>query len=176
MLQRCIKPLVAFGAAIFAFSALPAPAQAPVKSVPAIDVAGLKKTVAARKGKVVVVNFWATWCGPCREEMPGLVKLAQANKSKGMELVTVAFDEQSDLKTKVLPFVQKTKMPAPTYIQKPGADIDAFLEYLEPKLAADAAASLPRTYIFDRKGKLVKVITNGQSYAQFEKAVAPYLK
>jgi thiol-disulfide isomerase/thioredoxin len=137
-----------------------------------IDPAGLKKEVAKRKGKVVVVNFWASWCGPCKAEFPDLVKLYTKNKARGLELVTVAFDDKPDVAPKVVPFLSANKLSTGTFVNKNGTDFDpAYLTWLEPKLGADASVAIPRTYVFDRKGKLAKVLIGGQTPDAFEKAV-----
>ncbi|MBC8104818.1 MAG: TlpA family protein disulfide reductase [Cytophagales bacterium] len=152
-------------------------ATAAAPTVPLIDAAGLRKQVAARKNKVVVVNFWATWCGPCVEEFPGLVALQKKYKAKGMDLVTVSFDDPKDIPGKVKPFLTRSGLSTGTFVNRGGAEVDeGYLKFLEPKLPADAAVALPRTYIFSRSGKLVKTLIAGQTPAQFEKAVAPYLK
>jgi thiol-disulfide isomerase/thioredoxin len=167
----------ASGAAVAALAVFATAAPAGTVAVPAIDAAGLKKQVAARKGKVVVVNFWATWCVPCVEEFPDLVKLYNTNKSKGLDLVTLSFDEKGDVAKKVAPFLTKNKLTTGTFINKNGSDPgEEYIKYLEPKLPADEAFAIPRTYIFDRNGKLVKTLVGGQSYEAFNKAVAPLLK
>lgn len=152
-------------------------ATAAAPTVQPIDAAGLRKQVMARKNKVVVVNFWATWCGPCVEEFPGLVSLQKKYRAKGLDLVTISFDDPKDVAGKVKPFLAKSGLSTGTFVNKSGAQIDeAYLKYLEPNLAPDAAVAIPRTYIFARNGKLVKTIVAGQTAAEFEKAVAPYLK
>ena len=152
---------------LLALAAAPSPALAP--SVTAVDAAGLKRAVAARRGKVVVLNFWATWCIPCVEEFPDLVRVVNKHRGKGLDLVTVSFDEPEDLKTKVVPFLQKQKVASGAYIQKGGPQ--QFVERFDPKWEG----AVPRTYIYDRSGKVVKVLEGGQSAAAFEKALAPYL-
>jgi thiol-disulfide isomerase/thioredoxin len=146
------------------------PAGAP--TVPMIDASGLKKQIAARKGKVVVVNFWATWCGPCVEEFPYLVKLQKAYKAKGFELVTISCDEKRDA-AKVSTFIGKSGQTGGAYHATKGAEIGDFLKFLEPKLDPDASIGIPRTYVYDRSGKQVKMFEGGQSYEAFNKAVAP---
>ena len=169
------RGLIGAAATLTITAATVATAAAP--TVTAIDAAGLRQQVAARKNKVVVVNFWATWCGPCVEEFPGLVSLQKKYKAKGLDLVTVSFDEPKDVPGKVKPFLRKIGLASGTFANKGGAEIDeGYLKYLEPKLAADAAIALPRTYIFARNGKLVKTLEGGQTPAQFEKAVAPYVR
>jgi thiol-disulfide isomerase/thioredoxin len=146
------------------------PAGAP--SVPMIDAAGLKKQLAARKGKVVVVNFWATWCGPCVEEFPALVKLQKTYKAKGFDLVTISCDEKRDA-SKVAAFIGKSGQTGGAFQAKEAVEITGYLKYLEPKLSAEAAIGIPRTYVFDRSGKQVKMFEGGQSYEAFNRAVAP---
>jgi cytochrome c biogenesis protein CcmG/thiol:disulfide interchange protein DsbE len=70
------------------------------------DLQGKDLSLASLKGKVVVVNFWATWCDPCRVEIPWLIRLQQQYADKGFTLVGVAMDE--DGKSAVDPFVQST--------------------------------------------------------------------
>ena len=176
------KPLpAAFAAGLLAIliggGATPAPAGPPATkaALAPIDAAGLKKQIAAHKGKVVVVNFWATWCGPCKAEFPDLVKLQNANRAKGLELVTVSFDEAKSTPA-VQAFLSKNNLRTNTFVNKSGADLDeAYLKFLEPKLPDDAAVAIPRTYVFDKTGKLRKVLTGGQSYGAFQSAVAPLL-
>src|SRR5688572_28677110 len=70
-----------------------------------VTAAALKKAIAARKGRVVLVNFWATWCVPCVQEMPGLVKLQKQYAGKGLSLLLVSADEQKTKNSKVVPFL-----------------------------------------------------------------------
>lgn len=97
-----------------------------------------------QRGKVVVVNYWATWCPPCRVETPGLVNVANEYKSRGVEMVGVSMDENlSD----ILPFVEKYKMPY--QILLPGGDPNA----------GDGGMALPTTFLYDKNGKLAKKYT-----------------
>ncbi|MBC8143410.1 MAG: TlpA family protein disulfide reductase [Armatimonadetes bacterium] len=141
-------------------------------AVPAIDAAGLKKQVAARKGKIVVVNLWALWCGPCVKEYPALVKFGNAQAKRGVELVTVSFDTPKRDAAKVAAFVKKNGQKRGAFINGAGLDPEGYPQYLDPKLPADSDFALPRTYIFDRKGKLVKALTGEQSDASLAKATA----
>ena len=97
-----------------------------------------------QKGKVVVVNYWATWCPPCRVETPGLVNLANEYKSRGVEVVGVTMDENLN---DVPPFVEKYQIKYS--ILTPGND-----PHLSP-----GGISLPTTFLYDKSGRLAKKYT-----------------
>lgn len=96
------------------------------------------------RGKVVVVNYWATWCPPCRFETPGLVNVANEYKSRGVEMIGVTMDEDLTL---VPPFIEKYQIKYPILL--PGND---------PNLGADGMA-LPTTFLYDKNGNLAKKYT-----------------
>jgi thiol-disulfide isomerase/thioredoxin len=136
-----------------------------------VDAAGLKKAIAAQKGKVVLVNLWATWCAPCVEEFPDLVKLDEKLRSKGLVVIGVSLDEPRD-GDKVVEFVTKQKAAFPVYIRK-GADADTFVEPVDKNWTG----AVPTTFIFDKSGRRVgKPLIGGRSYAAFAAAVEPLLK
>lgn len=99
---------------------------------------------AEQRGKVVVVNYWATWCPPCRFETPGLVNVANEYKSRGVVTVGVTMDE--DL-TAVPNFVDKYQVKYPILV--PGND---------PNVGSDGIA-LPTTFLYDKSGRLAKQYT-----------------
>ncbi len=165
--MRFLLPRLAVGAAAL-IVAVPVFAQ----TVPTTDAPALKKQIAARKGKVVVVNLWALWCGPCVKEYPALVKFGNANAKRGVELLTVSFDTPKRDSSKVAAFVKKNGQTRGAFINSAGLDPEGYPQFLDPKLPANSDFALPRTYIFDRKGKLVKSLTGEQTEASLAKAVA----
>ena len=138
-------------------------------SVIALDAAGVKRAVAARRGKVVVLNFWATWCPPCVAEFPDLVRVYNRHRGRGLDLVTVSFDEPEDLRSKVVPFLQRHRLVTGTCIQKGGPQ--QFVERFDPRWEG----AVPRTYVYARSGKVAVVLEGEQSAADLEKAVVPLL-
>jgi len=158
--------LLAVGAALVA-PANPARSGAAVKSV---DGAGVKKALAALKGKVVVVNLWATWCGPCVAEFPDMVKLHNTYKARGLEVLAVSVDEPED-RAKVVGFMQKQKAGFPAYIRAKGG-VEKFVGALD----GNWSGAVPVTYFYDRAGKRVgKPHTGLMTYKEFEAAVTPLL-
>ena len=99
------------------------------------------------KGKVVFLNFWATWCEPCREEMPGMERLHRAYKDRGLVVLAVSLDSQGA--SVVNPFVKKFGLTFPIA--------------LDPKMAVReryGVWAVPSTFIIDRAGKRV-LFANG---------------
>ena len=105
------------------------------------DLAGVSRTLAGFNGKVVFLNFWATWCGPCRHEMPSMERLYRNLKSKGLEIVAVNLQE--DEKT-VRRFVDEYGLTFPILLDRTGRVGSTY-----------GARSIPMTYIIDREGYVV---------------------
>ena len=141
---------------------------APIK-VPPTNAALLKKEVTQRKGRVVVINFWATWCPPCRAEFPDMVASHKKLATQGVDLLTVAVDESSDLK-KVQAFLEQNGVTQGAFINKNGGEPDlGYFQWLDGKIPS--SISIPRTYVLDRKGKVVARLIGGQSAQKFEEAI-----
>ena len=157
-------------AALFAFSGLAATQiQAAPTKIQSVTPSGLKAAIAKNKGKVVMVNFWATWCGPCVEELPALAKLAKANSKKGVVLLLVSGDDAS-AKAQASKVLSKTGHKSSLLIQ---GDLVEFFEKFDPKMKG--AIALPRTYFYNRQGKLVKSVGDAHSQAQYQKMLAPLM-
>jgi thiol-disulfide isomerase/thioredoxin len=139
-------------------------------SVTPAGVATVKKAIAAQKGHVVVVNFWATWCVPCVQEFPDLVRLQQRHRGEGLVVMAVSADMKKDIKAKVSPFLTRQHADFPQFLQV-SADPEDFINAFDPSWQGD----LPRTFVYDKRGRLVKVLSGPQSRHAFEAAVKPLL-
>lgn len=115
--------------------------------LPAVDEASYSKTVAAQRGKVVLVNFWATWCAPCRKEMPDLAALEKRLRARGLVMVTVSADEPEDAPAAEA-FLRKSGVNGPAYLKKTRND-DAFITAVDAKWSG----ALPATFLYDRQGR-----------------------
>jgi thiol-disulfide isomerase/thioredoxin len=136
-----------------------------------VDAKGLAAAVAKEKGRVVVVNFWATWCVPCREEYPDLTRLEKAYRGKGVAVLGVSIDSAKDL-PKVDQFLARMKPDFPNYRKASGGDDQDFIESVDKNWGGE----LPFTVVYARDGKKTKVLSGKQSYGDFEAAVKALLQ
>jgi thiol-disulfide isomerase/thioredoxin len=136
-----------------------------------VDAKGLAAAIAKQKGRVVLVNFWATWCVPCREEFPDLVKLDKAMGGRGLSVLGVSIDSAKDLPA-VDKFLAKTRPDFPNYRKTSGGDDQVFIESVDEKWGGE----LPFTVLYARDGRKARVLSGKQSYADFERAAAALLK
>lgn len=113
-----------------------------------IDDAGLRALLKPN-GRPRLINFWATWCGPCREEFPDLVQIAAKYKDK-IDVVTVSWDEPSEIDGAVPQFLGEMQSDSPAYLLKT-SDQDAAITLVSP----DWQGALPFTILLDRNGETV---------------------
>jgi thiol-disulfide isomerase/thioredoxin len=112
-----------------------------------VDETGYRKAIEARRGSVVLADFWATWCEPCRDEMPGLVALAKKYAGRGVVLVTVSADEPEQAGA-ALAFLKQTGGPLPAYIKRAKSDED-FINSVDRAWSG----ALPALFVYDRQGR-----------------------
>jgi thiol-disulfide isomerase/thioredoxin len=134
-----------------------------------VDDAGYPKLVATQKGKVVLVNFWATWCKPCRAEMPALQALAQKLRPRGFELITISNDEAAK-EPAAIKALAEFKIAGVTYLRKT-ADDDKFCDTIDPKWQG----VLPALFIYDRSGKKVRAFFGETPIPTVEAAIQKLL-
>lgn len=104
----------------------------------------------AKDTRPLLVNFWATWCDPCREEFPDLVKIDVDYRGKNLNFVTVSLDDVSEINTEVPKFLKQMKATMPTVLLN--------VNDPEPAIkAVDAGwdGQLPATFLFDKDRKVV---------------------
>ncbi|HUX37157.1 MAG TPA: TlpA disulfide reductase family protein [Rectinemataceae bacterium] len=111
---------------------------------------GGSMSLSKAKGKVVLLNFWATWCPPCRAEMPSIQKLWDKRKDKNFTVIAVSVGEQKDTVTK---FVADNKYSYPIFLDPSGQLGSAF-----------NASSIPTTYIIDKDGKVIAGTQGSREY------------
>lgn len=112
-----------------------------------VDEAGIK-TALKPNGKPLLVNFWATWCDPCREEFPDLVKIDAEYKGK-IDFITISLDDPADINTLVPKFLSGQKAEMPAFLLK-AADESAVIS----SIAKDWSGGLPFTILYNEKGEI----------------------
>jgi thiol-disulfide isomerase/thioredoxin len=131
--------------------------------------ASFPKMLSAHKGKIVLVDFWATWCVPCRAEMPQLVKLSEKLKARGFDLVTVSADEP-DKELAAFQVLKENAVAAPFYLKK-AADDDNFYNLVDSKWSGE----MPAMFIYDRSGKRVRSFLGETPVKDIEAAIQKLL-
>jgi peroxiredoxin len=121
------------------------------------DLKGKQWTLSKLRGKIVVVNFWATWCPPCRKEMPDLDAIYTHDAKQGLVVLSIS-DEDRD---KVAPFIEKVDYH-PTVLLDPGDKVHQLFH----------VEGIPHTFIFDRSGHLVTQSIDMRTMGQFQAMLA----
>lgn len=128
----------------------------------------IRDVLAARRGKVVLVNVWATWCLPCKEEFPDLMRAYRELQPRGLELVLISADFEAQ-REKARTFLAGLGVDFPTYL-KTGPD-GAFIDAVDPGWSG----SIPATLVLGRDGTKKAFWDGAASYEDFKQAVEPLL-
>lgn len=127
-------------------------ALAPLPVVQEINGEGLKKILQrdAAAPRPLLINFWATWCAPCREEFPDLVRIGDDYKTRNLDFVLVSLDDPSEIKTGVPRFLRRMRAQIPAYLLNEN-EPDAVITSVDPQWVG----SMPATFLLDASGQLV---------------------
>lgn len=124
------------------------------------DLSGTEQRLSAFKGRIVILNFWATYCIPCRKEMPDLAAIQNEYAAMGVQVIGASTDVAED-RAKVLQFVRETKVNFPIWMGATTADMIRF----------GLGAALPGTVIIGKDGRVVKVISGVVNQADLKKQI-----
>lgn len=147
---------------------VPAPPAAATPDLTPIAPEQIRDVLEARRGKVVLVNAWATWCLPCKEEFPDLMRVYRELAPRGLELVLISADFEAQ-REKARTFLAGQGVDFPTY-HRTGTD-EAFINAVDPAWSG----SLPATVVLGRDGQKRAFWEGLASYEEFRKAVEPLL-
>lgn len=142
-------------------SNLPAVQGNPAPNIELTTLGGQRMALDNYAGQVVLVNFWATWCPPCKAEMPGINRFYEANKAKGLTVLAVNAREGEGL---VRPFIQSNGFSFPVLLDPEGQAVDRY-----------RVNSFPTTFIVDRNGVIRYVQIGMISEAELQAIVEPLL-
>ena len=117
--------------------------------IEAIDKAGFHNLINERNGQILLVNVWATWCVPCREEFPDLVKVARHYNNENVEIVGISADFPDEIESKIKPFLKSQNAGFTNYVKNFEDDGD-FINSVNPQWSG----ALPATFIYDTNGVL----------------------
>lgn len=127
------------------------------------DLRGRNLRLSDNKGKVVLLNFWATWCPPCRAEMPDLIKMQREYRSKGLQVIGVTYPPEE---------IKEVRQ----FIRKLGVNYPIALGTKETKTLFDETETLPVTIVIDRLGNVRERIEGILLPEEFEQKIKPLLK
>ncbi len=134
--------------ATFGFHVFPQPVDLPVFTVPALTGTALKTTELS--GTITMLNFWATWCPPCKKEMPSIQRLAELMKGTAFRIVAISTGEKRET---VESFIKQNKYAFPIYLDENGNLGDSY-----------ASQGIPTTYILNKDGKIIAGIVGSRDY------------
>ena len=119
------------------------------------DLNGKSKNIKEFRGKTVMLNFWATWCPPCRAEMPSMEKLWNKSKNKNFVIIAVSVDQSPT--SKVAEFIKTNKYTFPVFHDANGKLAEMFL-----------IRSIPTTYIVDKSGVILSKTMGAEDWSKLE--------
>ncbi|MBT5856251.1 TlpA family protein disulfide reductase [bacterium] len=114
------------------------------------------------KGKVVILNFWATWCGPCRLEIPGLIKLTKKYRQKDVVVIGVSTDTSAG--------------PVASFIQEYGINYPIVMSTREMRQTYGGVTAIPMTFVIDQNQTIVNRLMGYESIEYFESYIIPLLE
>ena len=152
-------------AAVSAFAAPQTPAPTDPKL---IDAQGYQKLLEQYRGKPMLINFWATWCEPCRDEYPMLNDLAKQYAPKGLKVLGVNFDQDGDI-ILMRRFIARYKPVFPNF-RNPGGGAE-----FQQAVLREWNGALPATVLYDKTGRQVGHFVGAQTHNTYEAAIQALL-
>lgn len=129
---------------------------------------GAKRSLKDLKGKVIFINFWATWCGPCKKEMPDLVKISEELKDKNFQMIGVNIFQQEKAQN-IVDYLKANPLPYIT-IDANSSLVNAFT-----KASGSELSAVPTTFIVDKDGKIAETIVGSRDKDTYMKLINKHL-
>ncbi len=145
------------------------PPEPPPSGTVSLNEAGWERLRAQYRGRVLLVNFWATWCDPCREEFPALVRLDRAYRAHGLSVVAISMDEPESVPA-IERFLRSQNAQFGSY-RHDFRDFAALVDSINPQWGG----GIPATFLYDHEGKLARSWQGPTSFEEFEHALRQLL-
>lgn len=165
MMERCSKSILVLFL-VFSLSAsvpqLRSQTHRTSRNVKPINEQGLRQLIHERAGRILLLNFWATWCKPCIEEFPELIRLQQTYRDSSVDIIAISVDYPDEVASKILPFLDSLGVSFTVFV----ADIpkpDDLIITLNPTWSG----AVPATFVFDRNGQRRAFLLGEKSYEIF---------
>jgi len=133
-----------------------------------IGISELSEIINNRNGKGLLINIWATWCRPCEEEFPALVRLSDQYKDK-IDVVGISIDYPDEVESKIYPFLNKYQVSFINYVNEE-KDAEEFINFLN----GEWSGAIPASFIYDSDGNQLEFMIGKKSFKEFEEAVLNY--
>jgi thiol-disulfide isomerase/thioredoxin len=143
----------------------------PSIAVEAIDTVALKSLLTQERQYPLLVNFWATFCDPCRDEFPDLVKIDQDFRPHSLEFFTVSLDDLSEINNEVPKFLDSMKATMPAYLLDV-SDPEPAINLVDPRWRGE----LPATFLYNEKGEMVYKHIGRVKTAELREAIEKLIK
>ncbi|MDE3059272.1 MAG: TlpA family protein disulfide reductase [Bacteroidota bacterium] len=131
-----------------------------------LDVKGVKRLIHERHGKILFLNLWATWCAPCVEEFPDIVKFSHIYTDSLVEVVAISVDYPDEADSKVRPFLKKHNVDFKVYIAD-AKDQEDFINAVN----SSWSGAVPATFIFGKHGKQRAFLLGKQNLERFKNEI-----
>jgi thiol-disulfide isomerase/thioredoxin len=130
--------------------------------VPEITVDKLNDIIKNREGKILLINIWATWCVPCKEEFPDLIKFSESYDDK-VEVIGISIDFSDEVKSKIIPFLNELKPNFVNYVNIEN-DTEMFINNLNPEWSG----AIPASFFYNSDGDQFLFHEGKMSFKEFE--------